>query len=76
MDKTTQFLRLGFFFLMCLGLVLASFFLWEDKLNGGEWVMMCSILFGADRLSNAVTEGFTAYKQPKRVDNGYGKPIE
>lgn len=63
MKGLTDFLRLGFFLLMCIGLLLASFFLWYDKLTGGEWVMICSILFSADRLSNGVTEGIMASRR-------------
>lgn len=63
MNNLTQFLRLGFFLLMCIGLLLASFFLWYDKLTGNEWVMICSILFSADRLSNGITEGIMASRK-------------
>ena len=50
-------LRVG---LMCAGLVLASLFLWIDKLSGAEWVAICSVLFSVDRVGNAITDGFEA----------------
>lgn len=56
----TVVLRIGFFALMCIGLLLASVFLWLGKIDGGHWVTVCLSLFGADRLSNAVTEGVSA----------------
>lgn len=46
-------LPLAYFGLMCLGLLLASYFLYIDKLDGSEWVMMCSILFATDRVAVA-----------------------
>ena len=63
MKDVSTALRLGFFILMGIGLLLASYFLWLDKLNGSEWVTVCGILFGADRLSNAVSEGISAAKK-------------
>lgn len=48
-------LQVGFFFLMCLGLVIGTAMLWFDKIDGGNWTLLCSILFGADRASHAIT---------------------
>lgn len=43
----------AYFGLMGFGLCLASFFLCIDKLDGGQWVTLCGILFGTDRLAGA-----------------------
>lgn len=59
-------LRLGFFALMCIGLALASGFLWFGKIDGGQWTTLCLALFGVDRLSNAVSEGVGAVKATPR----------
>lgn len=48
-------LHVGFFGLMCVGLLLASVFLWAGKLTGAEWVAICGILFGADRMGHALS---------------------
>lgn len=60
MSKPDVLLRVGFFLMMCAGLLLASAFLWLDKLDGGHWVSICSVLFGADRLSNALVDGLSS----------------
>lgn len=52
-SKAITALPLAYFGLMCLGLLLASYFLYIDKLDGSEWVMMCSILFATDRAAVA-----------------------
>lgn len=57
-----EYLRSGFFILMCIGLALASAFLWYDKIDGSQWTTLCLALFGVDRLSNAVSEGVGAAK--------------
>jgi hypothetical protein len=49
-------LRVGFFLLMCLGLLIASIMLYLDKVNGTEWVTLCGILFTADRFGSALGE--------------------
>lgn len=45
----------AYFSLMGIGLVLASIFLWVGKLDGGEWVTLCSVLFSADRAASAIS---------------------
>lgn len=47
-------IRLGFFVLMGLGLVLATALLWFDKLDSGDWALVCSVLFGSDRIGTAI----------------------
>ena len=49
---TRHFLQVGYFALMGVGLLLASAFLLMDKIDGGEWVAICGILFAADRAGN------------------------
>lgn len=49
-------LRLAYFCLMGMGLLLGSFFLWVGKLDGGQWVTLCSVLFSADRLASVFTQ--------------------
>lgn len=44
----------AYFGLMGLGLLLASFFLCVGKLDGGQWVTLCGILFGTDRLAGVL----------------------
>lgn len=51
-----NWLQLAYFGLMGLGLLLASFFLCVGKLDGSEWVTVCSVLFGADRLAASVSQ--------------------
>lgn len=47
----------GYFCLMGLGLLLASFFLFTEKLSGGEWVAICSLLFSTDRIASGIADG-------------------
>lgn len=47
-------LRVGFFFLMVMGLLLASLFLYLGLISGAEWFGVCSVLFTADRMGNAI----------------------
>ena len=56
-------LKVGFFFLMSLGLGLSSIFLWFEKIDGTEWVAICGILFAADRLGSAWTSPTKARQQ-------------
>lgn len=49
-----QRLAVCYFGLMCLGLMLASVFLWLNKLTGTEWVTICGILFPTSRLGDAI----------------------
>lgn len=65
-------LRIGFFVLMGIGLLLASVFLWFGKISGSDWVMLCGILFGADRFGNAVGEWVS--HRTAAADNGTAKP--
>lgn len=65
--RVSVLLRLGFFLMMGAGLLLASYFLWIDKLDGGNWVAVCSVLFGADRLSNALTDGISSRQTGEQV---------
>ena len=53
-EAAKKSLPLAYFCLMCLGLLLASYFLQSGRLTGSEWVAMCGILFGADRLADVV----------------------
>lgn len=53
--RLSDWLQLAYFGLMGLGLLLASFFLWEGKLTGSDWVAVCSVLFTADRAAQAFT---------------------
>lgn len=53
-ETAKKSLPLAYFGLMCIGLMLASYFLQSGKLTGSEWVAMCGILFGADRLADVV----------------------
>lgn len=48
-------LQVGFFLLMGLGLLIGTVMLWHGKINGGDWTILCSVLFGADRASHALT---------------------
>lgn len=48
-------LQLAFFVLMCVGLLLASYFLHVGLITGDNWVAVCGILFTADRIANAIT---------------------
>lgn len=48
-------MRLAFFGLMGMGLVVASLLLWFGKLDSADWSLVCSVLFGSDRLGHAVT---------------------
>lgn len=59
MKKLILMLPVAYFGLMCLGLLLASYFLQVDKLTGSEWVAMCGVLFGAVgyNIRNAVPKG-------------------
>lgn len=52
-------LRVCFFMLMCLGLLIATVFRFMDLVTGSDWVMVCSILFGADRIGHAITDGMS-----------------
>ena len=49
-------LRVGFFGLMCLGLLIATAALYTDRVTGAEWVTLCGILFTADRFGSALGE--------------------
>lgn len=53
-NKLLPLLPLAYFGLMGMGLLLASFFLWTGRLDGGEWVTLCSVLFSADRAAAAL----------------------
>lgn len=54
MKTANLVLRIAFFGLMCLGLLIASGFLYAGKIDGAEWTALCSILFSADRIGNAI----------------------
>ena len=60
-------MRMAYFLLMCLGLLLASVFLFFGKINGQNWVMVCSILFGAGGIGHAISDAFT--NKPPRDSN-------
>lgn len=49
-------LRIGFFLLMAFGLTVSSIMLYLGKINGAEWVTLCSVLFGVDRFGHALSE--------------------
>lgn len=68
-----QYLQVFLFGLMCIGLVLASLFLWYGKLTGGEWSTVCLGLFG----SNAIGGSLTQFAKSKggATDAGYQRPV-
>ena len=47
-------MQVALFILMCLGLLLASAFLYRGLITGGEWVQVCGVLFGTCGISSAV----------------------
>lgn len=68
-------LQVFLFGLMCVGLVLASVFLWYGKIDGDNWMGVCGILFG----SNAIGGGITQYARSRSVqpsESGYVRPVE
>lgn len=68
-----QYLQVFLFGLMCIGLVLASLFLWHGKLTGGEWSAVCLGLFGSNALGGSLTQ--LAKSKGAPLDNGYQRPI-
>ncbi len=53
-------LRIGFFLMTWFVLIAASLFLYFKLIDGSQWVNICTMVFGADRLSSAVSEGIAA----------------
>lgn len=47
-------LQFAYFALMCLGLVLASIFLYLKLLSGADYSMLCGILFGTGGFGHAI----------------------
>jgi hypothetical protein len=50
------FLQLGFFFLTCVGLLVATGLLYMKLITGQDWLLICGTLFSADRIGHAVTQ--------------------
>lgn len=70
-DLIDERLQAFLFLLMCLGLMLASAFLWLEMISGDNWVMVCGILFG----SNAVGGGISQLGRSRSgADSGAARP--
>ena len=54
------FLSLAYFGLMCIGLVLASVFLWAGLIDSGVWGDVCGILFGVGGVSHGLSQGMAS----------------
>jgi hypothetical protein len=52
----SSLLKICFFGLMCLGLILATGLLMFDKIDGAQWLWLCGTLFVSDRFGVAVSE--------------------
>lgn len=68
-------LQVFLFGLMCIGLVLASWFLMIGLISGDNWVTVCGILFG----SNALGSGLSQIGRGRRTrpdESGYARPVE
>lgn len=55
LKMVTASLQVGFFILMGTGLLIGTVLLWYGKIDGANWTMLCSVLFGADRFSHAIS---------------------
>lgn len=55
MIAITASLQIGFFILMGFGLLIGSLMLYINKIDGGEWVTLCSVLFSVDRASHSIS---------------------
>ncbi len=73
LELVGEHLQVFLFGLMCIGLALASWFLWIDKIAGGDWVSVCGILFGSNAIGGGITE--FARSRPARM-SGQEKPIQ
>ena len=49
-------LQVFLFGLMCIGLVIASVFVWFDMISGDNWVTVCGILFGSNAIGGSITQ--------------------
>lgn len=64
------------FMLMCIGLVLASVFLWAGLITGDNWVAVCGILFGTTGLGGSVSQfAKSRGSQVPPESSGYERPI-
>ena len=50
LDSMDDYIRLGMFLLMCLGLLISTLLLWHDKISGDNWTMLCTVLFGSQHV--------------------------
>ena len=67
-------LQVFLFGLMCIGLVLASIFLWYGKITGSDWVAVCGILFGSMGIGGSITQ-FAKSRSVPAADSGNMRPV-
>lgn len=73
-ELVDEHLQVFLFGLMCLGLVLASWFLKIGLISGDNWVAVCGILFGSNALGNGISQiGRT--RRPRSTDSGHERPV-
>lgn len=50
LDSMDDYIRLGMFILMCMGLGISTALLWYGKISGDNWTMLCTVLFGSQHV--------------------------
>lgn len=75
LELVDDYLQVFLFGLMCIGLALASLFLWRGLIDGGEWVAVCGILFGSNTIGSGLTHFGRGKPAPAPPDNGYQRPL-
>lgn len=67
-------LQVFLFGLMCIGLVLASWFLYKGLITGDNWVAVCGILFGSNAVGSGLSRFGTRYTA-STVEDGSQRPV-